>query len=203
MLFRSDAIVEDNHISRVCLRMTDCGGIYTFARDRRALNTRIMRNQISGLRGRLSHAIYLDDFANGVEVRDNQLQDNPGGMQLHNAFDNLISGNRFVHSAHEHILFNETASFAAISSNQVRGNRFIATDEVPVYRLWSARGGEHLLRFAQFSGNRYEGTLRRFAQLEQLGWVDAHQWSQSMDEIEPVFSLPRALPQLTRQPQKK
>ena len=48
-----DATVEDNHISRVCLRMTDCGGIYTFARDRRALNTRIMRNQISGLRGRL------------------------------------------------------------------------------------------------------------------------------------------------------
>lgn len=198
-----NATVEDNQISRACQRMTDCGGIYTFARDRQPLQSRIARNRISGLRGKLSQAIYLDDYANGVVVSDNQMKDNSFGMQLHNAFGNLIRGNRFARSAQAHLLFNETAPFAAISGNQISGNRFIATDDVPVYRLWSHHGGVHLSRFADFSGNRYEGSLRRFAQLEQAGWLDHQQWAQRMHETEPVFSGPRTFPQLARQPQKK
>ena len=186
-----DAVVTDNVITRACQRMTDCGGIYTFSRDRQPLQTRIERNQISGLgqRGgaadRLSHAIYLDDFANGVIVRDNQLLNNPGGMQLHDAFDNVISGNLFSHSQNEHILFNETTSFSAVSGNQVKSNRFLATTEapeVPVYRLWSHQGSAHLSRFALFENNRYQGKFSRFAQLEGIGWVGADVWRERMGD---------------------
>lgn len=201
-VFRN-ATVMDNEIKGACLRMTDCGGIYTFARDRQPLNTLILRNHISGLLGRLSHAIYLDDFANGVSVIDNRLINNPGGMQLHNAFGNLIRGNAFIASRHEHLLFNETASFAAISNNQISGNRFKSAADNPVYRLWSHRGGAHLPRFMALSHNRYEGTPARFAQLEQTGWVGASDWVRYMDEENPLFSAPRPLPQLARQPQKK
>ncbi len=198
-----EAIVTDNVITRACQWMTDCGGIYTFARDRLPLSTRIERNRISGLRGRLSHAIYLDDFANGVIVRDNRLTDNPGGMQLHDAFDNLITGNRFSRSAHEHLLFNETSPGPSITGNQVSHNRFDLESEVPAYRLWSHHGGHHLRRFAVFINNRYRGKSGHVAQLEGSGWANAPTWRERMDEIDPVFSASAALPQLARQPAQK
>lgn len=198
-----NALVSGNAISRACQRMTDCGGIYTIARDREPLHTRIEGNHISGLRGRLSHAIYLDDFANGVIVRDNQLADNPSGMQLHDAFGNLISGNTFFRSTHEHMLFNETAPVASISANQVSGNRFISAPEVPVYRLWSHHGASNLRRFALFERNHYLGKPQGFAQLQAQGWISAEDWRAQMQEAGSVFSASGALPQLARKPQKK
>ncbi len=198
-----DATVADNVITRVCQWMSDCGGIYTFARDKLPLATRIERNRISGLRGRLSHGIYLDDFANQVTVRDNWVSDNPGGMQLHDAFNNLITGNRFRRSTYEHLLFNETAPWSSMNGNQVVNNRFDLTNEVPVYRLWSHHGGANLRRFALFGNNRYVGKSRRFAQLEGSGWLDASAWREHMGEIDPSFSAPAALPKLARQPAQK
>lgn len=198
-----EAVVTDNVIRRACQWMSDCGGIYTFARDQRPLVTRIERNRISGLRGRLSHAIYLDDFANEVIVRDNRLSDNPGGMQLHDAFNNLITGNRFSRSAHEHLLFNETASRLSITGNQVSHNRFALANNAPVYRLWSHHGSTHLRRFAMFRHNHYLGKSSQFAQIEGNGLVDDRTWSVSMDETSPVFSAARTLPKLARQPVQK
>ena len=198
-----EATVTDNVITRVCQRMTDCGGIYAFARDRLPLSTRIERNRISGLKGRLSHAIYLDDYANGVTVWGNFIHDNPGGLQLHNAFNNLISGNRFSRSRHEHVLFNETAPTPAINGNQISDNRFDLPGDVPVYRLWSHHGGKHLHRFALFDNNRYLGKCHHFAQLEGLGWVDAAVWRELMEEPDAVSSAPVASPKLARQPAQK
>lgn len=201
-MFR-DAVVTDNVITRTCQRLSDCGGIYTFARDKQPLASRIERNQVSGLRGRLSHAIYLDDFANAVIIRDNRLSDNPGGVQLHDAFNNLIANNHFSHSVHEHLLFNETASSHAIVANTIIGNRFVLATGVPAYRLWSRHGGAHVLRFASFEKNCYEGPLDRLAQLEGIGWLDAAAWLKSMDEPDPHCSASTAPPQLTRQPKQK
>lgn len=198
-----DAIVTDNVITRACQRMTDCGGIYTFSRDKLPLASRIERNRISGLCGRLSHAIYLDDFSNDVIVRDNHLSDNPGGMQLHDAFNNLIAGNRFSRSAHEHMLFNETSRGPSIAGNQVSNNRFHLMNDAPAFRLWSHHGGVHLRRFALFGHNHYIGRPRRFAQLEGSGFVDSQTWRAQMEEIESLFSAPAALPKLARQPAQK
>ncbi len=198
-----DAVVTDNVITRACQRLSDCGGIYTFARDRQPLASRIERNRVSGLRGRLSHAIYLDDFANEVIIRDNHLSDNPGGVQLHDAFNNLIADNHFSHSAHEHLLFNETASSHAITANRIIGNRFVLATGVPAYRLWSRHGGAHVRRFASFENNCYEGPLDRLAQLEGIGWLDAAAWQKTMDEPDHRCSASAAPPQLTRQPKQK
>ena len=171
-----DAVVTDNVIERACLRLADCGGIYTFARDRQPLNVSIERNRISELHGRSSYAIYLDDFANGVSVIANQLIDNPGGLQLHNGFDNQIVGNAFVNSRHEHILFNETAKFASVAGNRVRENRFVSAGDVPVYRLWSHHGSAHVNRFAVFIDNEYKARPKQFAEVEGYGMLGFDDW---------------------------
>ncbi len=171
-----DAVVTDNVIERACLRLADCGGIYTFARDRQPLNVSIERNRISELNGRSSYAIYLDDFANGVSVIANQLVDNPGGLQLHNGFDNQIVGNAFVNSRHEHILFNETAKFASVAGNRVRENRFVSAGDVPVYRLWSHFGGANVGRFAVFTDNEYKARPKQFAEVEGYGMLGFDDW---------------------------
>ena len=191
-----DAVVELNHIDQVCLRMTDCGGIYTAARDRLPLRTRIENNRISNVQGRWSYAIYLDDFANGVVVNKNHSIANTSGMQLHDGFANLISGNLFKDSAYQHILFNETSLSSALYGNQFSGNQFVSLPDVPVFRLWSGRGGEHLSRFASFTHNRYAGSPDHFAQLEGTGIVSRDEWVRRMGDANPEFISTGSLPQL-------
>ncbi len=172
------AQVSDNLIERACQRLSDCGGIYTFARDHAPLHVVIERNRIHALGGDTSFGIYLDDFANGVVVRENVLSRNPSGMQLHNGFRNRIERNRFIDSRREHLLFNETAELPVIDGNQVTGNRFHGPASVPVFRLWSRHGGAHVARFAHFGRNVYAGAPRRMAEIEGQGLLDSVQWRQ-------------------------
>lgn len=172
------ARVTGNVIERACLRLSDCGGIYTFARDRAPLDVVIARNRVRALGGSTAFGIYLDDFANDVLVQDNELSRNPSGMQLHNGFRNRIEGNRFDDSRREHILFNETAGFAAIEANRVTGNRFSGAASVPVFRLWSRHGGAHVARFADFGRNVYAPLPTAIAEVEGHGLVSAGQWRQ-------------------------
>lgn len=176
-----DALVSENEIVGACQRLDDCAGIYTFARDRQPLHVRIRDNRISGLAGNSAFAIYLDDFSNGVTVTGNQIVDNPGGMQIHNGFQNDITNNVFVKSRRQHILFNETAGHPVIAGNRVIRNRFITVGEVPVYRLWSHHGGQHLTRFAQFADNTYRGAPVLFSQLEGRGAIGLSQWQEEFD----------------------
>jgi nitrous oxidase accessory protein NosD len=186
-----DAEVSDNLIERACLILTDCGGIYTFARDRQPLRVRIMRNQIRHLRGRMAHAIYLDDHANGVTVSENQIADNPGGMQLHNGFDNLIRRNLFMNSGHEHILFNETGPSAAVLKNRISNNRFISNANTPIYRLWSEHGGAHVRQFATFSGNTYVGAPHDFAEVAGSGMLSYPNWQRHISDETDATLMPR------------
>ncbi len=172
------ARVTDNLVERACLRLSDCGGIYTFARDHAPLDIVIARNRVRALGGVTAFGIYLDDFANGVLVQDNELSRNPSGMQLHNGFRNRIEGNRFDDSRREHILFNETAGFAAIEANSVTGNRFSGPASVPVFRLWSRHGGAHVARFADFGRNVYAPLPTAMAEIEGRGLVSPGQWRQ-------------------------
>jgi parallel beta-helix repeat protein len=199
-----EAIVIDNVIDRACLRLSDCGGIYTFARDRQALNTRIEKNYITRLQGRTSYAIYLDDFANGVTVHSNRMVNNPGGMQLHNGFDNLITKNIFFNSHHEHILFNETAKFASIHRNRITGNHFNSLNDVPSYRLWSHHGGRHVQQFAEFDNNTYVSARSRFAEVEGKGMLSYQTWQASIAaEPRARFSVPGSFPKLAGERENK
>ena len=192
-----EAIVTDNVIDRACLRLSDCGGIYTFARDRQALNTLIEGNHITRLQGRTSYAIYLDDFANGVTVRANRMLNNPGGMQLHNGFNNLITKNTFSNSLHEHILFNETATFASIHRNRVVGNHFNSLNNVPSFRLWSHHGGRHAQQFAELDNNTNVSARSRFAEVEGKGMLSYQAWQTHFGwEPRARFSVPGSFPKL-------
>ncbi len=170
------ALVSDNEVVRACQRLDDCAGIYTFARDRLPLHVTIEGNRVSRLGGSQAYAIYLDDFANGVRVLNNQLIDNPGGMQLHNGFDNEIVGNAFVNSQRQHLLFNETAEGPSIACNRVIRNRFVSAGDVPVYRLWSHHGDRNVDRFAEFRDNRYRNAPLHFAEVEGRGALALDQW---------------------------
>lgn len=196
-----DALVSGNQIERVCQRLADCGGIYTFARDRQPLRVTIDDNRVSRLAGDSAFAIYLDDFANGVRVVGNQLLDNPSGMQLHNGFDNEISGNAFINSRRQHILFNETADHAVIADNRVYGNRFVSVGEVPVYRLWSHHGSQYVGRFARFHDNRYSRPPAHFAEVEGQGALGFDQWLAGVgtgDSAGTARAAGRSSPQLAR-----
>ncbi len=190
-----DAIVADNVIERVCLRLSDCGGIYTFARDHKPLHVRIERNQIRGLSQRMGHAIYLDDYANGVIVKGNLMENNPGGMQLHNAFGNIIRENVFRRSQFEHILFNETGATAAIQKNKIMRNRFESGDTAPTYRLWSEYGGEYVQRFGKFDGNIYINRNPMFAEVAGSGMLSFSEWKRHVSaELRATYSITRSPP---------
>lgn len=199
-----DAYIKDNTIDRACLRLSDCGGIYVFARDRAPLNVRIEGNRITRLQGRNSYAIYLDDFANGVTVRGNRLLNNPGGMQLHNGFDNLIIDNVFSDSHHEHLLLNETAPYPAIQRNRIMSNWFIARKDVPTFRLWSHHGSRNVRSFADYSANIYVSQPSGFAEVEGWGMVDYSTWqSQLANEKNAHFSVSGSFPKFAGQRKKK
>ncbi len=186
------ALVSDNEVVRACLRLDDCAGIYTFARDRLPLHVSIEGNRVSRLAGSQAYAIYLDDFANGVRVLNNQLIDNPGGMQLHNGFDNEIVGNAFINSQRQHLLFNETAEGPSITGNLVARNRFVSVGYVPVYRLWSHHGDRHVDRFAEFRDNRYRNAPLRFAEVEGRGALALDQWFAGIGAGDEAASKERA-----------
>lgn len=178
------ARVTGNVIERACLRLSDCGGIYTFARDHAPLDVVIAHNRVHALGGSTAFGIYLDDFANDVLVEDNELTRNPSGMQLHNGFRNRIERNHFDDSRREHILFNETASFAAIEANRVAGNRFSGAASVPVFRLWSRHGGAHVARFAEFDRNVYMPMPTAMAEIEGHGLLSPAQWRQWSGDVD-------------------
>lgn len=171
-----DAVVKDNQIDRACIRLTDCGGIYTYARDHQPLRVKIAGNRIRNLQGRMAHAIYLDDFANGVSVIGNYVENNPGGMQLHNGFNNQIRDNDFIDSQYEHILFNETAEAASICQNQIVNNRFRSDRNVPIFRLWSRHGSRYVDRFANFEDNIYTNSPKDFAEVAGRGMLSYSNW---------------------------
>lgn len=183
-IFR-DSVVENNRIDRACLRLTDCGGIYTFARDSLPLNTMIMSNEITRTQGSLSFGIYLDDQANYVQVIKNKISLNAGGMQLHNAYNNLIQENIFYKNKNQQILFNETTAVALIHDNHIINNNFSSADKVPVYRLWSQLGEKSIRNFGVYKANTYAGAhkeVAEFAECAGSGMITWKNWKQRMQD---------------------
>jgi parallel beta-helix repeat protein len=177
-----NAIVSDNLIDGACLILTDCGGIYTFARDKLPLNVRIEGNTIKNLAQRQAYAIYLDDHANGVIVTRNTISNNPGGMEIHNGFNNIITQNVFSASTYEHILFNETGEIPSIRHNQISHNLFISTKGEPVYRLWSVFEGKMVERFGYYNDNTYSSRHADFAEVAGTGMLDYSKWKSRMKQ---------------------
>lgn len=180
-IFRN-SVVEKNTIVRACLRLTDCSGIYTFARDGLPLNTTIINNSIRDTHGSLTFGIYLDDQANHVQVLENNISNNSGGMQLHNTFNNLIQDNYFYKNKNQQILFNETSHFSVMHDNKILKNKFDTDEDVPVYRLWSALGASTIGNFGWYSANAYKGGHKEFAECAGSGMINWEKWKLRMKD---------------------
>lgn len=177
-----DAVVSDNLIDGACLILTDCGGIYTFAPRKEALNVRIERNTIKNLAQRQAYAVYLDDNANGVTVTHNIIMNNPGGLEIHNGFNNLITGNVFSSSGYEHVLMNETTPSPSIRQNQFIKNTFVSTKGEPAYRLWSVVKQPTVESFGSYNENVYTAGEAKFAEIAGTGMVNFNTWKNRMKQ---------------------
>jgi hypothetical protein len=82
IMFGSNAVVEDNAITQACMKLADCGAIYTSGARKNYGHyaSRIVDNLISDVPGNLDGAvgraaltagIYLDDDTRGIEVTGN------------------------------------------------------------------------------------------------------------------------------------
>ncbi|TFW10521.1 hypothetical protein E4K72_00445 [Oxalobacteraceae bacterium OM1] len=150
-----DTTVSNSVVDTACVRLTDCGGIYTSARDTvpLPLKMRIEGNTVVNVRGAEGIGIYLDDSANGVDVVGNTVARNTKGMMLHSAFDNVISNNRFESSAIMHIAFPQDVG-TTIHGNVVTHNTFISTQGEQTFNMGP---GANLKTFATFDANTYRG----------------------------------------------
>ncbi|MFL5814065.1 MAG: right-handed parallel beta-helix repeat-containing protein [Bdellovibrionia bacterium] len=126
-----NSLVKDNVINGACRIHGDCGGIYLFDRGKVSLNTRVENNVVNNINGDPvrpgstnpeRYAIYLDDYSTGVTVIGNTVTQSDSGMQLHFAFNNTITGNRFEGNLQRNILFSDDGSATPVMSNNVFSN---------------------------------------------------------------------------------
>ncbi|MGV3655885.1 MAG: right-handed parallel beta-helix repeat-containing protein [Noviherbaspirillum sp.] len=160
-----DAVASGNTVDGACLVLTDCGGIFTSARDKLPLNTRIENNVIGnvGKAQRLAWALYLGDFANGVTVAGNAVTGSGNGMEILNGFDNTVTGNTFASSTQAHIQIVESGSTASVRNNVFSGNRFTTSGRQEMYRLSSDLGTGAVSRFGSYAANTYVSSSSIFA----------------------------------------
>jgi parallel beta-helix repeat protein len=163
--FFRNATVSQNTVDGACLVLTDCGGLYTFARDKLALNTRIDGNTIknTGQAQKLAWAIWLDDSANGVSVTNNIAAGNGNGMMIHNGFNNIVTGNAFSRSRQAHIQMAESSTSPSVRGNAISGNTFISKDGEETYRISSDLGTGSVAQFGAYDGNAYASSSAIFA----------------------------------------
>lgn len=150
VLHNSNSSVLNSTVDNACSRLTDCGGIYTGARDQKPLGLTIAGNTVTNVKGTEGIAIYLDDFANGVTVSGNTVRNSTRGMLVHNGFDNTITKNTVESSAITHLGFVQDSG--NIRNNKVTGNTFKTTGTEWTYNLET---GSNLKTFASFDGNTY------------------------------------------------
>ena len=114
-----DNLIEENEIDRANQRTSDGGGILVIDWTQDATHDVIAGNLVSrtGALGNVgwdgtphitfqnpttrlvSYAIYLDDWASGVTVRDNLVCRDIGGIDLHAGWDNVVTGNVVIGNA--------------------------------------------------------------------------------------------------------
>lgn len=174
-----EATALNNTVDGACMTLTDCGGIFAFARDRLPLNTRIENNTIRnvGPAQRLAWGIYLSEYANAVTVTGNTISSAGSGMNMFNNFNNIITRNSFSNNGQAHIEITESASAAVVRGLRVTGNTFISTRGEETYRNSSNLGATSVAQFGTFDSNTYVSSSPAFANVQgQL--LSFAQWQQ-------------------------
>lgn len=98
LFFGNDHRIEDNDISAVAKLTSDVGAIYT-GRDWTGRGNIVERNfiyDVHGVGGHGATALYLDDQASGVSLRDNIVWNVHRGVLLGGGRDNVVTRNVFI-----------------------------------------------------------------------------------------------------------
>jgi parallel beta-helix repeat protein len=174
--------IVGNYIENACTLLDDCGAIYTFGR---TLETnpgdpagypnrgQIINNIINHVRGNpngrieaesSAQGIYLDDYANGVEVIGNTVIDANNGIQLHLSKNNIVRQNTLFANRGYQIWMQEDVSDGnagacppdganCLRNNVIQGNLLFPTNGNVSVRAES--GYATVTDFAHYDQNRY------------------------------------------------
>jgi hypothetical protein len=144
--------VQDNLVVAFCLRLTDCGGIYTFTAAYPTLPANaytaaaiVSGNALIGAHSNtegtaggarnMAAGIYLDELTSGATVSENFIADTEVGIHLHDAAYNLVSANRIRSAGHAGIRgVASRTDVNALKANRISGNSlgyFSVISELP------------------------------------------------------------------------
>jgi parallel beta-helix repeat protein len=174
-----EAAALNNKVDGACIVLTDCGGVFAFARDKLPLNTRIEGNIIRniGPTQRLAWGIYLSEYANAVTVAGNTVSNVGNGMNLFNNFNNSITNNTFSNSRQAHIEITEDSNTPVVRGLSVMGNTFASTQGEETYRNSSNLGATSVAQFGAYDANTYVSSSSVFANFQgQI--LNFTQWQQ-------------------------
>lgn len=99
--------VRNNSVTRYCVRLSDCGGIYSWngpkltgSGQRSTVEGNNVQGGVANVEGAVGAGIdivtgiFLDDYSHGVTVRTNTISGMPFGIKLRNGSNNVIESNR-------------------------------------------------------------------------------------------------------------
>ena len=168
MFLGQDSTVENNRVSRACMVLNDCGGIYTnFAGANASIVGNVVNNIGGGLHGDLTKnisqtaGIYLDDHAHDIKVVGNTVTGAAYGVLIHNAYNSTVSGN-LIFGNNRYQIWMQEQTGKVRANGDIYGNRIESNQLVPV------AGGPSVFMesyigdtgdFAVFSNNHYSALL--------------------------------------------
>lgn len=132
IMFGKDSVVEANVITQACLKLADCGAIYTSGASKKYGHyaSRVSRNLISDVPGDLSGAlskaaltagIYLDDESRGIEVIGNFVEKAQRGI-FSKAATSVIARNTIFDNQYGVRLGHTGAYGEGIQATQIEDN---------------------------------------------------------------------------------
>jgi parallel beta-helix repeat protein len=173
--FSGDTItVQNNYIANFNSNKDDGGAIYTYAgkvdsnTNHYALN--ILNNIVANSQGAPigttgsvvgnATGIYLDDNSSGVTISGNTVSNCITGLLLHQARNNIITGNTFYNNSTAQIFIQHNTATFAIKNNIISNNIIYSTTKAQqnIYLLTMNLASD-ITRFATLSNNYYSPAI--------------------------------------------
>jgi parallel beta-helix repeat protein len=135
----SGGTVSNNTISQACMRLTDCGAIYTYGPPLGTARTSVAANSISNIvpnpvgavggATSLAAAIYLDLGSSLLDVTSNMISGVETGIKLHDASNNTVKKNSvWLTATASLVVHSSNANTDQVRANVIDGNLFYASN---------------------------------------------------------------------------
>ena len=159
--------IRNNVIRNACLVLDDGGGIYIKSTDNNGV---VSGNLIEGVIGSgdgkpdgttQAVGLYLDDWTSGALVEGNSVTNADYGVQVHNAFNNVIQANTLAGNRVYQIWLQENTNKLNVGGD-LYGNTILDNTLVPFAEqvaIYATTSYDSTKDFAQYDGNVYS-TLR-------------------------------------------